>query len=204
MLVMATDQTAPAHLELVREFVNTLDVEDDIDTLATPAEALAWLQAHGLEYGERSLDEQDRERLVAVREALRGLLLANNAGDSPPAEALELLNEQSAEAAVILHFDGDGADLVDPLRRGRLGDRPAALDRPRLDERPHLGAAQGVSAPRTASGRSTTTRATARAPGARSASAATGPRPAAFASATGPPSASLVCEPRRDCGGTFD
>lgn len=112
MPVMATDQTAPAHLELVREFVNTLDVEDDIDTLATPAEALTWLQAHGLEYGERSLDEQDRERLVAVREALRGLLLANNAGDSPPAEALELLNEQSAEAAVILHFDGDGADLV--------------------------------------------------------------------------------------------
>lgn len=80
MLVMATDQTAPAHLELVREFVNTLDVEDDIDTLATPAEALTWLQAHGLEYGERSLDEQDRERLVAVPDSGRPPSIVKTSG----------------------------------------------------------------------------------------------------------------------------
>ena len=35
MPVMPTDQTAPAELELVREFVNTLDIEDGTDALAS-------------------------------------------------------------------------------------------------------------------------------------------------------------------------
>ena len=47
-----------------------------------------------------------------MREALRGLLLANNSGDPPPPACLETLNEQSAEAAVVLRFDADGAALV--------------------------------------------------------------------------------------------
>ena len=112
MLVMATDQTAPAQLEVVREFVNTLDVEDGVDGLATPAAALTWLAAHGLTGEQPSIDERDHERLLEVREALRALLLANNSGEPPPADALGVLNEQSAEAAVVLHFDASGADLV--------------------------------------------------------------------------------------------
>ena len=108
---MATDQTAPAQLELVREFVNTRDVEDDTDALAAPADAATWLRAHGLGSGE-SIDADDHTRLIAVREALRGLLLANNSGDAPPPDCLEVLNEQSAEAAVVLRFDADGAALV--------------------------------------------------------------------------------------------
>ena len=144
MVVMATDQTAPAQLELVREFVNTRDIEDDTDSLSTPAEAVEWLTAHGLDGGERSISAADHERLIEVREALRGLLLANNSGEPPPPSCLETLNEQSAEAAVVLRFDGDGAGAGDPLRRRRLGDRQAAGDRPRGDERPHLAAAEGV------------------------------------------------------------
>lgn len=111
-MVMPTDQTAPAELELVREFVNTRDVEDGTDELETPAGAAAWLETHGLAGGERSIGDDDRERLVAVREALRGLLLANNSGEPVPAECLEVLNEQSAEAAVVLRFDAAGAALV--------------------------------------------------------------------------------------------
>jgi predicted RNA-binding Zn ribbon-like protein len=109
---MATDQTAPAELELVREFVNTRDIEEGTDSLASPAGAAKWLRAHGLGLGERSVDAEDHERLIAVREALRGLLLANNSGDPPPAACLETLNEQSAEAAVVLRFDTEGAALV--------------------------------------------------------------------------------------------
>jgi predicted RNA-binding Zn ribbon-like protein len=112
MTVMPTDQTAPAELELVREFVNTRDVEDDIDSLSSPAEAVAWLAAHGLDGGERSISEEERGRLVEVREALRALLLANNSGEPVPPAALETLNEQSAEAAVVLHFDPGGAALM--------------------------------------------------------------------------------------------
>ena len=112
MVVMPTDQTAPAELELVREFVNTWDVEEGTDGLDSPDAALAWLAAHGLDGGERSIGEEDRERLVEVREALRGLLLANNSGEPFPDAALQILNEQSAEAAVVLRFDPDGAALL--------------------------------------------------------------------------------------------
>ena len=112
MTVMPTDQTAPAELELVREFVNTLDIEEGSDALASPAGALGWLGAHGLADGERAIAEADRLRLIDVREALRDLLLANNLGSPPPAEALAVLNEQSAEAAVVLRFGADGAALV--------------------------------------------------------------------------------------------
>src|SRR4051812_36889910 len=112
MSVMPTDQTAPVPLELVRAFINTLDVEDSLDALADRAEAYEWLAAHGLDGGEDSVDEEDRQRLVAVREALRGLLDANNSGDNPPPNSLAVLNEQSAAAAVALRFDSDGAALV--------------------------------------------------------------------------------------------
>src|SRR4051794_10970129 len=112
MPVMPTDQTAPAELELVREFVNTLDIEDGADALATPAEAQAWLAAHALADADEPVTDADRRRLVDVREALRDLLLANNLGEAPPAEAIDLLNEQSAEAAVVLRFGADGAALV--------------------------------------------------------------------------------------------
>ncbi len=124
MMVMPTDQTAPAELELVREFVNTWDVEEDTDALATPAAAAAWLTAHGLDGGERTIAEQDRGRLVEVREALRRLLLANNSGDPVAPEALAVLNEQSAEAAVVLRFDSGGAALVT-----RCGGADAAIAR---------------------------------------------------------------------------
>lgn len=112
MSVMPTDQTAPVPLELVRAFVNTLDVEDGLDALEDGAQAHAWLAAHGLDGDEDAVDEEDRQRLIAVREALRALLDANNTGAQPPADALAVLNEQSAEAAVALRFDTDGAALV--------------------------------------------------------------------------------------------
>ena len=112
MSVMPTDQTAPVPLELVRAFVNTLDVEDGLDALEDGDQAHAWLAAHGLDGDEDAVDEEDRHRLIAVREALRALLDANNTGTQPPADALAVLNEQSAEAAVALRFDAEGAALV--------------------------------------------------------------------------------------------
>src|SRR4051794_12798885 len=112
MTVMPTDQTAPLPLELVRAFVNTLDVEDGLDALEERETAQRWLETHGLDGGEDSVDDGDRERLVAVREALRALLDANNSAEQPPADALAVLNEQSSAAAVALRFDAEGAALV--------------------------------------------------------------------------------------------
>ena len=106
------DQAAPGELELVRQFVNTRDVEDGIDRLGTSAEASAWMNEHGLPGGDETVAAPDLERLAGVREALRALLLANNSGERPPAGALQTLNDQSAEAAVGLRFDAEGAELI--------------------------------------------------------------------------------------------
>jgi hypothetical protein len=106
------DQIAPGELELVREFVNTRDVELASDRLGTGTEAREWMEEHGLAVGGRLLAAGDLERLTAVREALRALLLANNFGERPAAEALEALNRESAEAAVGLRFDAGGSALL--------------------------------------------------------------------------------------------
>ena len=84
MLVMAKKQLAPGRLELVRGFVNTRDLDRGIDELAEPVDATGWLADRGLPTPDESITDQDLERLVAVREALLALLLANNSGEPPP------------------------------------------------------------------------------------------------------------------------
>jgi predicted RNA-binding Zn ribbon-like protein len=62
---------APGDLELVRRFVNTLDIEADSDALASPSDATAWLQEQGwpAQLGRSELGELQR-----LREALRDLV----------------------------------------------------------------------------------------------------------------------------------
>jgi predicted RNA-binding Zn ribbon-like protein len=112
MPVMTNKQEAPGELELVREFVNTRELELGTDQLADAETAADWLAARDLPRPDGAVPDEDRARLVAVREALRALLLANNADDPPPPSALETLNAQSREAALGLRFDAAGAELV--------------------------------------------------------------------------------------------
>jgi predicted RNA-binding Zn ribbon-like protein len=104
-------QTAPGDLEVVRRFVNTRDVEQATDALETVTGGNAWLTENRLP-GAGDLGDADLERLAGVREALRDLLLANNAGEPPPRAAVAELNRQSSEAAIGLHFDAAGSQLV--------------------------------------------------------------------------------------------
>jgi predicted RNA-binding Zn ribbon-like protein len=113
MLVMAdSDRGAPDRLEVIRQFVNSLEVEIGKDELGSPEGAQQWLTAHGLPGSEKTPKPAELERLVAVREAIRTMLLANNAAEPAPAEALATLNDQAAEAAVGLRFDSEGSALV--------------------------------------------------------------------------------------------
>ena len=64
---------APGDLELVRAFVNTLDIEAGTDDLATPSSSAAWLEASGWP---TRVDRSEREELVRAREALRDLVSA--------------------------------------------------------------------------------------------------------------------------------
>jgi predicted RNA-binding Zn ribbon-like protein len=90
---MELAKNAPGRLELVRAFINSIDIEENRESLATPDELVAWLREHGLLGGDvRSASNSDLETAIGLREALRELALANNgasAASSATASELE-------------------------------------------------------------------------------------------------------------------
>jgi predicted RNA-binding Zn ribbon-like protein len=82
---------APGDLELVRDFVNTLDILPGTDEIGDPASLASWLAEHRLVPTRPTLTEEDLGRARSLREALRALLLANAGFPLAPecAEAFE-------------------------------------------------------------------------------------------------------------------
>jgi predicted RNA-binding Zn ribbon-like protein len=107
---------APGELELVRQFLNTIDIEDGIEEIGTPEELAGWLAEHGLT-NRRELDDGDVRRVIAMREGLRALTLANN-GEALPGEALSRLNSIAGEAQLRVRFDGRGRPALEPAGAG--------------------------------------------------------------------------------------
>src|SRR4051794_11139443 len=94
-----TPRVAPGALELVRMFVNTLDIEtgdDGFDT-ADPKAVKAWFVEQDLVAEDARVTPADAKRVVAVREALRALLLANN-GEPLDEAAVAVLNDVAARS----------------------------------------------------------------------------------------------------------
>jgi predicted RNA-binding Zn ribbon-like protein len=81
---------APGMLEIVRQFVNTLDIESGTDELDSPGALLGWLGRSGLGGPGRDVhpggpaSEADLALAVSLREALRGVLSWHvTAGNEP-------------------------------------------------------------------------------------------------------------------------
>ena len=110
---------APGELELVREFVNTLDLEDGEEQLASAEALAAWLAEHGLDPDPRP-SASDLDRTIRVREAVRGLLLANN-GRPLPADAAAELESAAARVSVRVDVDADGRVALSPSGGGADG-----------------------------------------------------------------------------------
>jgi predicted RNA-binding Zn ribbon-like protein len=64
---------------LLRDFVNTRDVECDADELATPAKLAGWLAARDLIPRRAHADRQDLAVAITLREGLRAAMLAHHA-----------------------------------------------------------------------------------------------------------------------------
>ena len=60
---------APGRLELVRQFLNTVDIESEDDELSTPQHLVAWLADRGLLRRGARLDASDLATAIAYREA---------------------------------------------------------------------------------------------------------------------------------------
>ena len=100
---MASDRddqrlAAPGALELLRDFVNTLDLLPGTDEIEDPAGLACWLAERRLVPQRIAcLGEEDLARARSLREVLRAMLLAN-AGFPFSAEAAEPFDEAAATA----------------------------------------------------------------------------------------------------------
>jgi len=111
---------APGALETVRSFVNTLDIDDGIDSLAGPAELAAWLAEQDLA-GEGAQELRataaDLRRAIELREALRAHLLAHH--DQPlPDGAAQTLDAAARRARLTVRFTGSDTTTLEPEAGG--------------------------------------------------------------------------------------
>jgi predicted RNA-binding Zn ribbon-like protein len=110
---------APGRLELLQRFVNSYnhDFPREWDRIGTPDRAQAWLrQKRLLAPGDR-VSDADVARLRELREAIRALAIANQAGQ-PGAAATDVIRRISATAQLSVAIDDTGRTALEPTRGG--------------------------------------------------------------------------------------
>lgn len=115
---------APAPLDRVQALVNTLDMEDDQDRLADPADAQPWMRAHGYLSAGADLTVEDLGLVREVREGLRALIVVNSGGPAPEPGDLAVLRTLSDEALLPVVREDGRVDLraAGDSVRARLGE----------------------------------------------------------------------------------
>jgi predicted RNA-binding Zn ribbon-like protein len=98
---------APEALRPIQAFVNTLDIENGIEELDSPAALAGALERAGLSEPGLRPTEADLRAALDVREALRALLLANN-GVVVETEALVALERASRAGQLAARVTPDG------------------------------------------------------------------------------------------------
>ena len=111
---------APGRLEQVRAFVNTLDVEAGTDELSSPAALTRWLRERGLIAAQQDVaTEDDLRQAIAMREALRAVLLGHVGSQQPAAAPVTDLRAVADGLATRLEIGDDGT--VRPVPDGQAG-----------------------------------------------------------------------------------
>jgi predicted RNA-binding Zn ribbon-like protein len=100
-------------LDLVRDFVNTLDFETEIDTISSPDELAMWFSEQGLVEDLVEPTEKEHADAIAVREAIRDLLLANNGVAADAKAASQTLEDAGRAANLSVRFE-NGRPLLAP------------------------------------------------------------------------------------------
>jgi predicted RNA-binding Zn ribbon-like protein len=107
----------PPDLELLRSFVNTIDLEAHTDELDTPERLHDWLVERSLIAEEVTIDEEAHLRTLEFREAVRALALANGPTELDPA-AIATLNRLSAGASLSVLMGSDGRAELHAIGEG--------------------------------------------------------------------------------------
>lgn len=106
-------QDAPGELELVREFVNTRDLEADTEALATPRGLDRWLCERDLVTPTGESGRQCLDNALELREALRQLALNNN-GIPLDCSTVRALDRACDRARLNLRFFTNGTSSLQP------------------------------------------------------------------------------------------
>lgn len=114
------DTRAPDDLEVVRRFINTLDIEDGTDLLEDIEGCGMWLREQGLLTIADTFTAIDVEQVCAFREALRDLLAARHDHADLSPELIDSLN-QVAIAARLTAVIGHNGWSLEPQAHGSDG-----------------------------------------------------------------------------------
>jgi predicted RNA-binding Zn ribbon-like protein len=117
----------PPHAKLLRDFVNTYDIDESVETLVDPPALVQWLREHDLLSTPRgkansAVDADDADVALArtIREALRAEFLAHH--DAPNAENAAEPRLGSATAGLTLQVDfAEGGPRLEPVDHGARG-----------------------------------------------------------------------------------
>jgi len=109
-----------ANLDLVRDFVNSVDLEEQRDELGDAPGLVRWLARHRLAGARARARDADAAEARAVREALRELMRANNGVTVDEAAAAATLDAAARRAGLAVRFDS-GAIRLAPRERGVQG-----------------------------------------------------------------------------------
>lgn len=117
------NEMIPAQLRLVRDFVNTVEYQEDEEGWESPDDLAAWLRGRGLLGEDVAATEDDLTLAKTVREGLRSVL-ATHAGHDADGAALRSLDAALAELPLRLSFGGSEsftlAPATDPGARAAL------------------------------------------------------------------------------------
>ena len=115
----ALNNAANSEIDLLVEFVNTHDLEEETDSIAEPQPLSDWIAGQtGEHVGD--LDEEDVARVHALRESLRALLRTHN-GEQVDERDLEPLRESAERSRFRTTFSSAGELEIAPARSDLTG-----------------------------------------------------------------------------------
>src|SRR5438270_11271065 len=120
-MVSTSTTKVPHSLDLVIDFVNTLDPDEPDDAFATTGGLGRWLVDRGLlNAANLPLREVDRRHAIRLREALRALMLDHN-GVAADEHAARELDDVARRGDLGVQFRDDGSASLAPRAEGFAG-----------------------------------------------------------------------------------
>jgi predicted RNA-binding Zn ribbon-like protein len=118
---MVSSEIPPHRLQLVIDFVNTLDVETGDDQMTTPADLIQWLHEQGLTSGDlAALGAAQLAEAIELREGLRLVLVGHTNGGADE-DAGATMERVAARGRLSVCIDPDGSVRIAPRESGYAG-----------------------------------------------------------------------------------